>query len=480
MSYKKSLVPVDSVLFSKWYNDIIFQADMIDQSPVKGCVVIKPYGYAIWEHIVAELDKRIKATGTKNAYFPLFIPQSFLRREKDHLEGFSPELAVVTIAGGEELAEPYVVRPTSETVFYDMFSRWIKSYRDLPLKVNQWANVVRWEKRTRPFLRTTEFLWQEGHTAHRSFEEAHENMIVHLELYKNFYRDYLCLSVVTGPKPESEKFAGAHTTMTLEALMPDGKALQLGTSHLLTNDFPKVFGVAFQDADGTTKTPWCTSWGTTTRMIGALVMAHGDEKGLVLPPKVAPIQALIVPIFKTEEQKGEVLAYCSKVQKMLLDLGIRCEVDADTEKTPGFKFAQAEQKGIPVRIEAGPMDIAKNGAMVVPRITLDGVERKTFVALDSLADRVGQLLEKIGQMLLAQNTEFVAKNTHNVESVESLASALETQRGFFRASWCDRKGCLDKLKEMKATPRVVVEKVERVCINCKEGTVADILVATSY
>ncbi|MBM3887285.1 proline--tRNA ligase, partial [Candidatus Dependentiae bacterium] len=324
--------------FPEWYQEVITQAGLVDSSPTRGCSIIKPYGFAIWERIQQNLDARIKQEGVENAYFPLLIPEEFLRREEKHIEGFSPEVAVVTHAGGKKLEEPYVIRPTSETVIYEAFSRWIKSWRDLPLKINQWANVVRWEMRTRPFLRTTEFLWQEGHTAHATYEEARTMALTMLEHYRQLAEDFLAIPVVIGEKTPYERFPGADSTFTFEGLMQDGKALQMGTSHILSQSFPAAFGVKFQAQDGTLQNPFCTSWGATTRLIGAMVMTHGDQRGLVVPPRVAPIQIVIIPIFKSDEEKTSVINAAQSIAQNLQSAGIRIHIDTDESKTPGAKF----------------------------------------------------------------------------------------------------------------------------------------------
>ena len=344
--------------FSKWYTEVVLKADLVDYSPVKGCMVIKPYGYAIWENMQRILDEKIKATGHVNAYFPLFIPKSFLEKEAEHVEGFSPQVAWVTKGGDEDLFEPLAVRPTSEAIICSMYSKWIQSWRDLPVLINQWANVVRWEKETRPFLRTTEFLWQEGHTAHRTFEEAEEETLRMLNVYKDFVENDLAIPVIAGRKTENEKFAGALHTYSIEVLLADGRALQAGTSHNLGQHFAKAFDIMFQDVDGERKYVWQTSWGVSTRLIGALIMTHGDDYGLVLPPRVAPYQIVIIPIWKSETDKTKVYNYVDEIYEVLRKY-FRVKVDKDEEHTPGWKFNEWELKGVPVRVEIGPKEVEK-------------------------------------------------------------------------------------------------------------------------
>jgi len=344
--------------FSKWYTDVVLRAELADYSPVKGCMVIRPYGFAIWENIKENLDRMIKKAKVKNAYFPIFIPQSFLEKEKEHVKGFSPELAVVTHGGGKKLTEPLVVRPTSETVIYAMFSKWVKSWRDLPLLINQWCNIVRWEMRTYLFLRTTEFLWQEGHTAHATEKEAEKESLRALEMYRYFVENYLGIAIVSGRKSDAEKFPGAKNTFTIEALMPDGKALQMGTSHELGQNFAKPFKIQFQDKKGKLQYVWQTCWGLSTRLIGGLIMVHGDEQGLSLPPKIAPHQVVIVPIW-TEKTKKSTQKYCQEIQDRLEKKKIRVHFDDRDEHSPGWKFNEWELKGVPIRLEIGPRDIKK-------------------------------------------------------------------------------------------------------------------------
>src|SRR6059036_2035076 len=376
--------------FSRWYLDVVRRAELADYSPVKGCMVIRPYGYAIWELIQQALDRRIKATGHVNAYFPLFIPSKLLEKEAEHVEGFAPEVAVVTRAGGKELEEPLVVRPTSETIIYASFAKWIQSYRDLPLLINQWCNIVRWELRTRLFLRTTEFLWQEGHTAHATEAEAEAEARQMLGVYRKFQEDWMAMPVITGRKTDSEKFAGALRTYAVEALMQDNKALQAGTSHNLGQNFAKAFNVQYQTAAGGLEYVWNTSWGVSTRMISGLVMTHADDNGLVCPPKLAPVQVVIVPIWKSEEEKSQVLGVGGKVNDELARAGVRVELDARDSLKPGAKYFDWEAKGVPLRLEIGPRDVAAGQVMTARRTggkapaKLDGIARSAALALDEI------------------------------------------------------------------------------------------------
>src|SRR5579863_1226886 len=418
--------------FSGWYNEVIYDAELVDQSPVKGCMVIRPYGYAIWERIQSVLDERIKATGHHNASFPLLIPESFLKREAQHVAGFAPELAVVTHAGGKKLEEPLVIRPTSETIIHHMFARWIRSWRDLPLKINQWANVVRWEMRTRPFLRTTEFFWQEGHTAHETRDEADQEVDTMLQEYVNLAHNYLAIPVITGNKTDNEKFPGAEITKTFEGFMPDGKALQMGTSHLLSQSFAHAFEMKFQDREEKQSFPYLTSWGTTTRLIGALVMTHGDQKGLVLPPQVAPIQVVIIPIFKANIENSVIIAAAQKIKEELEKDNVRVFIDEDAEKTPGSKFFKWELKGVPVRIELGPKDIENNQAVVVERVE----SAKRFIPLSDLKYEVIALLNTMQSALLERAQARVHHMKHTSDNVAEFGPLLEKDGTFYETSWC--------------------------------------------
>lgn len=426
--------------FSQWYQDVVRKADLMDYAPMKGFMVIKPYAYRIWEFIQAELDARFRATGHQNAYFPLLIPQSLLQREAEHVEGFSPEVAWVTRGGEEELAEPLAIRPTSETIIGAMYSRWIHSYRDLPLLINQWANVVRWEKATRPFLRTTEFLWQEGHTVHRTAEEAQAETVQQLEIYRETLEGLLAIPVLAGVKSAGERFAGAVETYTLEALMSDGRALQAATSHFLGQNFARAFDIQFLDEDGTLKYGWTTSWGVSTRLIGGLIMVHGDDRGLRLPPRVAPIQVVVVPIARGGEREA-VLDYCRQVIARLGSIA-RVHLDDRPEWTPGYKFNDWEMRGVPLRIEVGPRDLA-NQSVVVARRDLG---QKTAVALSALPATIEQLLAEVQAELFRQAQAYLRDHSYAVADLSELEA--HGYRGFFWANWCGEEACADRLKEL--------------------------------
>ncbi len=418
--------------YSQWYLDIIAQAELADYAPVRGCMVIRPTGYAIWERIQSALDERIKATGHSNAYFPLFIPMSFLMKEAEHVEGFAPEVAVVTRGGGEELAEPLVVRPTSEAIIGHSFAKWIHSWRDLPLLINQWANVVRWEMRPRLFLRTTEFLWQEGHTAHATEEEAEEETlrILH-EVYADFAEKVMALPVIKGRKTENEKFAGALRTYCIEAMMQDGRALQAGTSHNLGQNFARAFDIKYQTADNREEFVWTTSWGVSTRLIGALIMAHSDDEGLVVPPRLAPIQVVVVPIYKGESERVGVLEAIQYIVRQW-DGRFRVKVDDRDQVTPGFKFNEWESKGVPVRVEVGPRDVEK-GTVAVARRDVPGKAGKQFVPQEGLADHIAALLDDIQDSLYQRALRFREDHTVDVSTYDELKEAIES--GFARAYW---------------------------------------------
>ena len=421
--------------YSRWYLDVIREADLAENAPVRGCMVIKPYGYRIWEGVRDGLDRRFRATGHQNAYFPLFIPMSFLQKEAEHVEGFSPELAIVTIGGGKELEEPLVVRPTSETIIGYMYSKWIQSYRDLPVLINQWANVVRWEMRTRPFLRTMEFLWQEGHTAHATAEEAMEETLRMLDVYADFAIRDAAIPVIKGRKSEREKFAGAVASYTIEAMMGNGWALQAGTSHYLGDNFARAFDIKYLAPDNEVKYCHTTSWGMSTRMVGAIIMAHGDDQGLRLPPVLAPIQVVIVPIWRQDQERASVLGLAEQVRQMLDDGGIRVHLDMREDQTPGFKFNDWEMRGVPVRIEIGPRDV-QNNAIVLARRDRPGREGKVFgVPVPSAVERVRALLAEVQQSLLEQATAFREANTHTVTDYETFKEVIEEQGGFIRAYW---------------------------------------------
>lgn len=439
--------------YSQWYLDVVLKADLADYGPVKGCMVIKPYGYAIWELMQSEMDRRIKETGHVNAYFPLFIPKSFLEKEKEHVEGFSPECAWVTIGGGEELEEPLAVRPTSEAIICSMYAKWVQSWRDLPILINQWANVVRWEKVTRPFLRTTEFLWQEGHTLHATAEEGREETLRMLGVYRDFSEEVLAMPVLHGQKSDSEKFAGAASTYAIEALMGDGKALQAGTSHDLGQHFSEAYGIEFLDKDQTRKRPWSTSWGTSTRMLGGMVMCHGDDSGLVLPPRVAPHQVVIVPIPPRKGDWNEaVLPKAREVEAALRSAGVRVRLDDRDQFQPGYKYSDWEMRGVPLRLELGPKDIEKAQCVLVRRDTRE----KLFVPLEGLGARVTELLEQMQASLLERARAFLAGSTTRVSTWEEFKQVMATKRGFILAGWCGEAEVEAKIKEeTKATIRVM-------------------------
>jgi prolyl-tRNA synthetase len=439
--------------FNEWYTDIIQQAQLADYSPVKGSMVIRPYGYSIWESVQAYLDKRFKETGHQNAYFPLFIPNSFIQKEAEHVEGFSPELATVTHAGGKELEEPLVVRPTSETIINHMFSKWISSHRDLPMLINQWANVVRWEMRTRLFLRTSEFLWQEGHTAHATAEEATEEALKMLDVYSDFAENIAAVSVVKGTKSANERFAGATRTYSIEAMMKDMKALQAGTSHELGQNFSKAFEIQFSDENNELQHPYQTSWGVSTRLIGMIIMAHGDDKGLNLPPKLAPIQVVIVPIIPKEDFKSMVLESVDNVKKSF-DEDTRVYIDDRDNLSPGFKFNEWELKGVPLRIEIGPRDIENNSVVVSRR---DGEKEKISVSLNELNDYVQKELADIQNKLLESSQKFRESNTVHVESYDDLISTLNDKPGFVSCYWHENSEQEDEVKNLtKGTLRCYV------------------------
>jgi prolyl-tRNA synthetase len=413
--------------YSEWYNQLVLRAELADYAPVRGCMVVRPYGWSLWENIQNALDSRFKATGHVNAAFPLFIPKSFLEKEKEHVEGFSPELAVVTIGGGTELEEPLIVRPTSETIIGYMYSKWIQSYRDLPVLINQWGNVVRWEMRTRMFLRTLEFYWQEGHTAHATAEEGEIETRQMLDIYTDFAVNEAAVPVIPGRKSETEKFAGAVRSYTIEAMMGDTKALQAGTSHNLGQNFAKAFEIQYLDENNTLQYCWTTSWGLSTRFIGAIIMTHGDDQGLVLPPHLAPIQVVIVPIFRKDEEQEAVMAAVERVQGELANF--RVKVDDRTEVTPGFKFNEWEMRGVPLRLEIGPRDVAKN-SVALARRDIPGRDGKSFVSQDNIAETVGEMLETIQANLLAKATKFRDENIFEPKDYDEFKEIIE------KGGWC--------------------------------------------
>ncbi len=464
--------------FSKWYTEVILKSDLADYAPVKGCQVIRPYGFAVWESIQQVLDEKIKNSGIKNAYFPLFIPEKFLKKEKAHIKGFSPELAVVTIGGGERLKEKLIIRPTSETIIYKMFAKWIKSWRDLPILINQWANVVRWEKRPHLFLRTTEFLWQEGHTVHPTHKQALEEVMRSLKMYIDLYRDFLAIDGISGRKSESEKFPGAEDTYSYEMLMPDGKALQGCTSHDLGQNFAKVFNIKFSDSDGKKKFGWQTCWGFSTRSIGALIMVHGDDNGLIIPPKLAPIQIIIIPIFlgKSEDKKLE--RKLAEVKDILKNF--RVEIDARKEYSVGWKFNEWELKGVPLRIEIGQREIKEKKLTLVRR---DNGQRY-FVSFGILNKEVKKILDLIQGNLLKRSRQHLEENTSEVFDYKEFRNLMKTKKGFLKAFWCESPKCEAEIKkETKATNRCLplnaAEEAGK-CIYCGKKSKQKWIFAKAY
>ncbi|HLW69927.1 MAG TPA: proline--tRNA ligase [Candidatus Binataceae bacterium] len=471
--------------FAAWYNDIILRAELADYSPVRGCIVFRPDGFAIWENLRDELDRRIKRTGARNAYFPLFIPLSFLQKEAQHVEGFAPEVAVVTHGGGKELEEPLVVRPTSETIINHMFAQWIHSHRDLPLMVNQWCNVVRWELRTRPFLRTTEFLWQEGHTAHATRAEAERETLTMLEVYRSFVEDFLAVPLIHGRKSAAERFPGAEETYTIESLMPDGRALQCGTSHYLGQNFARAFEIKFLDETNQLQHPHQTSWGVSTRLLGAIVMAHGDDQGLRLPPAVAGIQVVIVPIWRKAEEGEKVLAAARTMRDALEQAGLRVKLDERDGLTPGFKFNDWEMRGVPLRIEIGPRDLATNEAVTARRDIL-GAAGKAKVALDQLATRAAEVLGEIQKNLYQQARAAMEAHTRGFDSYDDLRVQMagEGGGGFADVYWCGNAVCETKIRdETRATCRAIPldqAPASGLCIVCGESASERAFFAKAY
>lgn len=448
--------------FAQWYTDIITKADLVDYSPVKGFMVIKPYGYALWESIQQYADKKFKETGHKNCYFPLLIPESLLLKEAEHVEGFAPEVAWVTHAGKEELAERLVVRPTSETIICEMYRKWLRSYRDLPYLYNQWCSVVRWEKSTRPFLRTSEFLWQEGHTLHETYEEAMEETLKMLDVYEELTHNLMAIPVVKGQKSVRERFAGAEETYTIEALMYDGKALQSGTSHFLGQHFTKAFKIEYQDRNGGLSNPYHASWGISTRLIGGLIMVHSDNRGLVIPPRMAPTQVRIIPI---QQHKEGVLDKVNEIYSTLKNV-VRVDVD-DSDKSPGFKFNEAEMLGIPVRIEIGPRDIESGEAVLVRRDTLE----KEKIRIDELEEKLPLILEQMQADMLEKATKRREEKTTTALNMDEFKKALVENPGFIRAMHCENEECEEKIKAdtaatLRCFPFHDTEPVSDVCVCC--------------
>ncbi|MGH9396502.1 MAG: proline--tRNA ligase [Terriglobia bacterium] len=446
-------LPARSEDYSEWYNQVVLRAELADYAPVRGCMIVRPYGWALWENITQALDQRFKATGHVNAAFPLLIPRSFIDKEKSHVAGFSPELAVVTHGGGEELEEPLVIRPTSETIVGHAYAKWIQSYRDLPVLINQWNSVVRWELRTKLFLRTLEFFWQEGHTAHATLEEAEVETRQMLDIYTDFAVREAAIPVIPGRKSAAERFAGADQTFSIEAMMGDGKALQSGTSHNLGQNFAKAFEIRYLDKSGVLQHCWTTSWGLSTRFVGAMIMVHGDDQGLIMPPRLAPFQLVIVPIFKSDEEKAAVLASAQKLRAELAGAGIRVKMDEREGMSPGFKFNDWEMRGVPLRLELGPKDVAK-GSVVLARRDRPGKEGKSFVPQAGIAAAVAKMLDEIQKSLFDRALAFRQANT--VEPADYPEFKQSVAKGFALSWWCGNGACEEKIKEeTKATMRCI-------------------------
>ncbi|OGG13540.1 proline--tRNA ligase [Candidatus Gottesmanbacteria bacterium RIFCSPHIGHO2_01_FULL_46_14] len=477
-AFEKKELKKKSENLSDWYTDVILKSELADYAPVKGTMVIRPYGYAIWEKVQEVMNAYMKSAGVGNAYFPLFIPHSLLEKEKEHVAGFSPELAIVTIGGGEKLKDPLVVRPTSETIMYAMYAKWVHSWRDLPVLINQWNNVVRWEKRTYPFIRTSEFLWQEGHTAHETQKEAMDMVLTALDWYRQIYEDYFALPVVFGTKSESEKFAGAKATYAIEALMPDGKALQAATSHNLGQNFSKPFEIKFQNRDGKQDFVWQTSWGLSTRCLGGLFMTHGDDNGLILPSKIAPIQVVIMPIF--QKDKDAIFSYCQELKEVLTNGGIRVRVDSREEPSVGRRFNEWEVKGVPLRFEVGQKETGDRSVTVVVRDTGE----KVVLKREQMLVETEKMLASMQNRLLETQKEFLKKNTHDVDEYDKFKEIMATSRGYLRAFWCGDPVCEAKIKEeTKATTRCLPleEKEEKgKCILCGKSATHRWLFAQAY
>ena len=475
----KERLPSRSDNFSEWYNRLVLRAELADYAPVRGCMVVRPYGWALWENIQAALDQRFKATGHMNAAFPLLIPSSFMEREQEHVEGFSPELAVVTIGGGEELEEPLVVRPTSETIIGHMYAKWIKSYRDLPVLINLWNSVVRWEMRTKLFLRTTEFYWQEGHTAHATEGEAEAETLQMLEAYADFAENEAAVPVVKGRKSDSEKFAGAKQSFSIEAMMGDTRALQAGTSHNLGQNFARAFDIRYLDQENTLQYCWTTSWGLSTRFIGAIIMVHGDDQGLIMPPRLAPYQAVIVPIFKNEDERSSVMAVIDSIQSRLSKF--RVKLDDREGMTPGFKFNDWELRGVPVRIEVGPKDVAK-GTVALARRDQPGREGKQFVKQEGLASVLADLLDDVQASIYQRAKGFLQANKHEPKDFEEFKQVVES--GWADVWWCGDAGCEAEIKEQtRATTRCIPldgPDDKGICIHCGKPATERAIFARAY
>ncbi len=474
-------IPPKSEDLSAWYTAVCLKAELISYAPVRGCVVLRPYGYGLWEHLQRELDARFKATGHENAYFPLLIPESLLTKEAEHVEGFAPEVAWVTHGGGEKLTERLAIRPTSEVTIGTMYAQWVQSYRDLPILINQWANVVRWEKATRPFLRTMEFLWQEGHTAHATAEEAREETLKMLGVYEEFARNVAALPVLSGPKSASERFPGAVETYSIEALMPDGKALQSGTSHDLGQNFSRAFDIAFTDLDGAVKHAYTTSWGVSWRMLGATIMTHGDDRGLRIPPKLAPIEAVFIPIVRGEDRRAIDRAH--ELAAALKRSGMRVRVD-DRDQSPGWKYAEWEMRGVPLRIEIGPRDVDAGSVILVRRDLEKGMpDRSRSIAVDALEHEVRRSLELVQESLYAQAKAALDARIIRIVDREAFYTAARERAGMIDIAWCNRPECEAHIKaECSATTRVLrpLEGDEKNCVACGEPAKVRAYVAASY
>ena len=468
----KNKLPKQAEDFPRWYNEVVKQAGMAEHGPAKGSMIIKPHGYAVWEHTQRALDDRFKATGHENFYFPLLIPMKLLEKEADHIEGFAPEVAVVTHGGGQELEEPLAIRPTSETIIWNTYSKWIQSYRDLPLLYNQWCNVMRWEMRTRLFLRTSEFLWQEGHTAHATEAEAREETLQMLEVYREVAEDVLAIPVLAGRKSVTERFPGAEETFTIEGLMRDGKALQCGTSHFLGQNFAKAYDVTFLNAEGQREHAWATSWGFSARMVGGTIMTHGDDNGLRLPPAVAPVQVAIVPIYKTDEERSAVLGVANRMRTALAgEHNIRVRLDDRDQHRPGFKFSEWELKGVPLRVEIGPRDVADDQVVVAGRIDGNKKQLSTDEAIASMAG----MLDAVQSGLYDDAKAFREANTHTISSFDDFAQGVEAEGGFWVGAWCGDSDCeIRIIGQTKATIRFLPIEPEdpgAACMHCdKPGT----------
>lgn len=465
--------------FSRWYIDVIKKGDLMDYSPVRGCIVFKPEGYEIWEHIQEEMNRRLKETGHRNAYFPVFIPESFFQKEKDHIEGFNPELPWVTEAGGDVLEERLAVRPTSETMFGHMYSKWIQSYRDLPVLINQWANVVRWEKRTLPFIRTTEFLWQEGHTAHENEAEAREETMKMLDNYRDFVETYLAIPVITGQKTPSERFAGAVDTYSIEAMMKDGRAVQAATSHYLGTKFATAFEIQYLSRDNNLEYVHTTSWGSTTRLIGSLIMVHGDDRGLVLPPKVAPTQVIMIPI-GPPKTRDAVIGRTDELFKELKKAGVRVRVDDRSDVTPGWKFNEYEMRGVPVRLELGPRDMENGVCVIVSRVTGE----KKVIQQENLVEEVQAMLEQVHNEMFERALKFREDHFYSVDSLEEMKASMDEKRGFALAGWCGSEECESKVKEETGAGSRNIPfnpaETKKVCICCGKPAEHTVVFAKAY